>query len=433
MTDMNTIQAQFEKALTAATQAGADGARLKCSSNQANSVNFDAGRLKSVSSRDSLNYSLEVLKDGRIGRSRGNDLDRLLDLVAGAMTLTKTGSVAHFDNWPAPADVVDVPTHSDTVLQLSTEKLVDDCRQIADAFKTYNPDLFIEAGASRQHGESLLMTSAGIVLTRTWTRWSLSGFLQRTEGTDMLFAGVSRSWNAVNEYYDPQAIIDECLNDARLGATVVPAPRGKLTAFFPPDAVWMLLQPLMMGINGRRVAKGESPLATKLGDEIMSRKLTIIDNPHVPFSNGSAAFDSDGIPTRKQALIEDGRLIRFLYDLDSAGLAGVEPTGNSGCSPYFTIISPGSETKDEILADIDNGIMIKNLMGFGQGNLANGDFSCNVGLGYKIENGKIVGRIKDTMVSGNMFDLLKNVRLGRETNYTGQYPWIAVEGMDVSA
>ena len=124
----------------------------------------------------------------------------------------------------------------------------------------------------------------------------------------------------------------------------------------------------------------------------------------------------------------------FLYDLDTAGLAGTKPTGNSGCSPYSLDVSPGRETKEELLSSIDDGLYIKELMGFGQGNIINGDFSSNVALGYRIRRGKIVGRVKNTMMAGNIYDLLaKNVRLSSDRDPILRLPYALIEGVSVSA
>ena len=198
----------------------------------------------------------------------------------------------------------------------------------------------------------------------------------------------------------------------------------------------------MRGFNGRNVAKGESPLAGKLEQRIISPAFTIVDDPHQPYCQNAAEIDHDGIPTRKQTLVRDGVLQRFLYDLDSAGLAGAEPTGNNGCSPYHAVVSPGPRTSAELLASLEDGLYLtENLIGFGQSNILNGDFSCNVGVGYRVRNGEIVGRVKDTMLSGNLCDIMNGkVELSSDTHYDngdpryhGVYPHAVVEGVTVSA
>ena len=95
---------------------------------------------------------------------------------------------------------------------------------------------------------------------------------------------------------------------------------------------------------------------------------------------------------------------------------------------------PGEESSEELLAGIGDGLYIKLLMGFGQSNILNGDFSANVGLGYRIKGGKVVGRVKDTMVAGNVYDIFKaNVQLSRERDPMYRLPYAVLHGVNVSA
>lgn len=106
-------------------------------------------------------------------------------------------------------------------------------------------------------------------------------------------------------------------------------------------------------------------------------------------------------------MIDSGVLRGFLYDLDTASRAKRRPTGNSGCAPNNWVISPGNTPLKEIISSIREGLMVESVMGLGQGNPISGEFSVNVALGYKIENGEIVGRVKNTMLAGNVYDALK--------------------------
>ena len=114
--------------------------------------------------------------------------------------------------------------------------------------------------------------------------------------------------------------------------------------------------------------------------------------------------------------MENGVLRAFLYDLQTAGLAGKETTGSGfrslgslpSPSPTSWVLSEGSMSIEEMISDVKEGLLIDQIMGAWAGNVLSGDFSGNVHLGFKIENGKLVGRVKDTMVAGNAFEILKN-------------------------
>jgi PmbA protein len=113
----------------------------------------------------------------------------------------------------------------------------------------------------------------------------------------------------------------------------------------------------------------------------------------------------------RQQLTEALKAARnVIYDLDTAGRVGVKPTGH-GSSRNFTnlVISPGATAYETMLRDTPRGLLVHEFLGLGQGNPINGEFSVNVFLGCKIENGKLVGRVKDVMLAGNAFEALKNI------------------------
>ena len=129
---------------------------------------------------------------------------------------------------------------------------------------------------------------------------------------------------------------------------------------------------------------------------------------------------------------------------------GVEPVGGSlaiaDLSPAEVITTSGSTTAsiasgettfDEMVSDIKEGLIVDQLMGASQGNVLGGDFSGNVLLGFKIENGEIAGRIKDTMVSGNIYQLLKDITaIGSEARWVGSFlntPPIYLSGVSVAS
>ncbi len=424
----------LQKGLVVAKRLGATGAKLAFNHAEKTDCRFEAGRLKDTGGRETLSYSVEVLVDGRKGNTAGNRLEDLDTMIERAVTLAKVGSIAHFDAYPAPGELAPVKTYSEQTLTLSREKMIEGCQEMADLLKAYNPDLFIECSANRIESEELLVTSGGVCRAARRTHWNLGAFVQRTADTDMLFAGYSRGWSDLNAFYDPRGIAEKIITDLRRGETIVDSPKGKVVTYLPPETLGRMFSPLFMGTNGRNVAKGDSPLAGRLGEQVLASSLTIVDDPHQHYASGARAIDDNGIPTRKQTIFERGVLERFLYDLDSAGLAQAEPTGNNGCNPYSPRVLPGDKPSAELLAEIQDGLYLCDIIGFGQSNIINGDFSGNVGLGYRIKKGKIIGRVKNTMIAGNLYEILRqNVLVSSDTEHEGRYPHVVIEGVSVSA
>jgi len=433
-THIDAIKEKFMKALDTARGLGAAGAKLGFGKRERIGCSFESGRLKSADLRQNMAYNISVLVNGRLGSTTGNDLDDLDEMIKRAVALASAGSVAHFDAWPAPRPQREVKTYSESAAALTREKMIESGQQIVDLLKEYNSEMFINASAEKSKSESLLVTTGGTCHTSRHTAWSLGSFVQRTEGTDMLFAGFSRSWRELNELYDPQKIAEEIILDLKDGETTAEAPLGKTRALLSPEIFGMLLSPVLIGVNGRNVARGDSPLRGRIGEKILAETITLIDDPHLDYCIGAEEIDSNGIPAREISIISNGVLESFLYDLDSAGLAGAEPTGNDSCAPHSLTTPPGTRHSSEMLATLDDGIFIKGLLGFGMSNMTNGDFSGNVCLGYRVKNGKVVGRLKNTMIAGNVYELLKaNVELSSDQDPVDRMGHALIEGLQVSA
>jgi PmbA protein len=136
-------------------------------------------------------------------------------------------------------------------------------------------------------------------------------------------------------------------------------------------------------------------------------------------------------------------LRNFIYDLDTAGRAGQHPTGH-GTNRSLTnlVMHPGEHSFEEMVAGIQEGLMVHEFLGLGQGNPINGEFSVNVFLGYKIENGRIAGRVKDVMLAGNAYSALKDITaISREREwvsgssawFSGLFPYVQVGKLNVTA
>jgi len=121
--------------------------------------------------------------------------------------------------------------------------------------------------------------------------------------------------------------------------------------------------------------------------------------------------------------VSQGTIEGFTYDLWTAALAKAAPTGNGykggllGGGGFRTppsigvsnmLVSAGEVEEKEIISSIKEGLLVESVLGLGQGNLASGEFSNNVAVAFKIGDGKIVGRVKNTMISGNSYELLKD-------------------------
>jgi len=206
------------------------------------------------------------------------------------------------------------------------------------------------------------------------------------------------------------AIVREQLDRAKDLATIS---TGMLPVVFTPSGVASaLIAPLMAAFNGKTVFEGASPVAHRLGERVFDSHFSLTDDPTIPFRPSTRPFDDEGVPSQRTPLVEHGVVRSFLYDLQTAGMAGKTSTGSAARGrglpspgPSAFVIEPGNVTFESMVSDIKEGLVVEELMGAEQGNVLGGDFSGNVLLGYKVESGRIVGRVKNTMVSGNIYQL----------------------------
>jgi PmbA protein len=123
------------------------------------------------------------------------------------------------------------------------------------------------------------------------------------------------------------------------------------------------------------------------------------------------------VPCRRIGLIENGVIGEPVFDLQTGGQAGRSTTGSAqrGLAntpkPGISVVDirPGRTPYATILSGMKDGLIIEGLLGAGQGNELGGDFRANVALGYRVKDGKIIGRVKDTMISGNVYTVLNNI------------------------
>ncbi|MCZ6538850.1 MAG: metallopeptidase TldD-related protein, partial [Chloroflexi bacterium] len=382
-------------------------------------VSFEANRLKEIMRRDTSGVALRVIDEGRIGFSSTTDAARDGELVGRAGSLAKFGSEASFD-FPAPAEYPEVETFDPDVPQISQQSMIDTGQGLIEQLLDEWPDLLCDASVGWSTGHGRIMNSAGVDAEYEQTGYYCSLGGQLIRGTDMLNVWAGYGSSKMFGETDLDVLLQTIRRSLRWATNTAQATSntGDLPVIFTPRGVSAtLLHPLISGFNGKNVANGSSPLADRWGEKIVDERISIFDDPLIPGARGSRPFDDEGVASRKHGLIENGVAGGPLLDLQTAGQLGKSSTGAAGRglasspSPGTSVIdiAAGETGFDEMIAGVRDGLVVEALLGAGQGNELGGDFRANVSLGYRIENGEIVGRVKDTMISGNVYKVLSQV------------------------
>jgi PmbA protein len=391
-------------------------------------VRFEANRLKQLQTNQSTSVSLRIIKNGRIGYATTTGTGDARALVASAVETAEFGTEARFQ-LPGATDYPQVDVYDPAVASIPIKEMIRLGEAMIAAVTGHTPGIMCEAGASRGIVSVRIINSRGgqAAYRKSFCHLDIEGNL--IEETDMLFVGESDS--SCHPISDTKEITDTVLKQLELAKHRAKSPTKQLPVIFTPDGVASaLILPLMSAFNGKTVQEGASPVGDKVGSLVFDKNLSLHDDPTIGYRPGSRPCDDEGVPSQRTPLIEGGVVAGFLYDLQTAALAGKKSTGNGSRnrgslpapSPSAFIITPGTTTFDDMVRDVKEGLVVEQLMGAEQGNILGGDFTGNVLLGYKVESGKIVGRVKDTMVSGNIYKILKDIAaIGSEAKWVGGF------------
>lgn len=405
-------------------------------------VSFEANRLKRVETRQTSGIALRLIANGRIGFASTTRLDDLQSLVDDALAVAPYGAEATF-TFPKLNDYPTVSIYDAAVIGLSAEEMAQSGQEMIDRLRGYNSDILGYVHLRKEVTSVDIINSNGGEAHFQKTSFSASLEANWVRGTDIL--DVWEEGESCRADLNYQAIVDTALEKIHLAEATAPISTGQLPVIFTPKGVlYAMLLPLQMAFNGRNVLEGASPLRGKLGQKVFDGRLTLYDDGRVPYMPSSAPCDGEGVPTQRTTLIEDGIVRSFFYDLQTAGLAGAQSTGNGHRSltetpkpsPNAWIFEPGELSYPEMLADVKEGLLVDQVMGAWAGNILAGDFSGNVHLGYRIQNGQLVGRVKDTMITGNVFKALDSlVGIGDRAIWVGnaQIPYLYCRSLGVAS
>jgi PmbA protein len=238
---------------------------------------------------------------------------------------------------------------------------------------------------------------------------------------------------------EPEKLAEQILQRLIWAKHNVSSPNRRVPVLFTGKAADMLWGTAQAALNGKRVLESASPWAEKLGTQVIDPDITLYQDPQAgPYS---CPFDDEGTPTKPLVFVEKGILQEYYCDRSTGSKLETGTTGNGfrptlGSYPtpglFNFLIQPGEASLQELIQQMDDGLIIDQMLGSGGG--ISGDFSINIELGYRVRKGEVIGRIKDTMVAGNIYAALKQVELGSDADWNGSCytPSLIVEGLSTT-
>ena len=404
----------------------ADQAEVYIASVKETPVGFEANRLKQIRTRQSTTIALRLIKGGRLGFAASSRLDNPQALVEAALETTQFGARARFE-LPSALDYPLVNIYDPEVEKVSLEQMVQMGQSLIDKVRAHTPELLCDARVNKATVSVQIVNSKGGRSSYKKSLFSIGLDGNLIRGTDILFVEETQnSCHPVLEYHD---LAESVIKQLELAKNLAQINSGNFPVIFTPRGVANgLMAPLAVAFNGKLVLQGASPLGQRKGECIFDPRFSLWDDATQPYRPHSSPCDDEGIPCRRLPLIERGVVSHFFYDLQTAGLANTQSTGHgsraTGGLPIpmasALIVEEGDMSFENMVNDMKEGLVVEVLMGAEQGNLLAGDFSGNVLLGYKVERGEFVGRVKDTMVSGNIYSALRQLTaLGNKSMWVG--------------
>ncbi|NBU99262.1 MAG: TldD/PmbA family protein, partial [Spirochaetia bacterium] len=297
-------------------------------------------------------------------------------------------------------------------------------------------------GVSKTEGFSVLRNSKGISYDRKSNSISAYIGVTASQGEQKKMGFYSNSYKSFSAF-DPEFMAEQAVSRATelLGATSIQG--AMYPIIFSNRISSSIISMFLSPFYAEAIQKGQSRLAGKLGEKIASDILTFTIDPHIPGMPGSRYFDSEGVHTQKMEVITEGKLNTYLYNLESAFKAKVEPNGfgsrsysgkaGTGISNLF--VKKGDSTLARLLRAYPECIYVTRLEGGSGCSAISGDISIGV-QGFLYKNGIQIQPVEKITLSGNYFDLLHKID-DLSSEYSDSYssikvPDILVSGMVIS-
>lgn len=383
------------------------------------SVSFENDKLNSIDDVSHSALSCRLFHEGKVGNSYVNDPNDYQQLIDNSIESARFGE---------SLDIVLPNTQNYQQFQwmnnpkninYSKQDLKDMASFLLKEIKKFAPNAKVSTMGQNSYALISLQNTAGFKGEYETSSLYLQGGLFELAEDDSFL-----------ELYEGDTFFDDELDFTKIIQTLeqrIQRSRqvsklkktGKMPVIFAPSSIDLLITPIEIAINGKTLSKDLSLFANRLNESMFDEKFTFVDDPFYYRGLSTAPFDDEGTIGEKIEIIDKGVFKNFIYDCTTAKKVNAITTGhasrgiNSLPVPALSnrILGMGNHSLEEMISSIDYGLMLVMSLGEGQSNIIAGDFSVLAETAYLIENGILKGRVKDIMISGNSFELLKDISM----------------------
>jgi PmbA protein len=446
-TDLREIAADVVRR---AMQGGATAAEVVAMDGSEFSTVVRLGEVETLKESGSKGIGVRVFFGQRAASTYSSDLTPggIEQMVDSALRLAKVTSEDPFAGIPEPSQLGkldgDLQLYYDDVYSLSTADRIDYARRAEKAALEADPRITNSEGGTFDAaiGYKVLANSHGFIgdYRRSYCSVSAVPIAQIDD------AAMQRDYwysvaNSLSKLDSPEEVgkIAARRTLRRLGARKVKT--AKVPIVFEHTVAGALVGHIFEAVNGDSIYRHASYLSGKLGEKIAGDNINVIDDGTMPGGFGTSPFDSEGVPSRKTIVLENGVLKSYLLNTYTAKKLGLQTTGNAsrglagtpGIGPGNFFLKPGTKSMEQIIGDIKEGLLVTEFLGFGV-NLVTGDFSRGAS-GIWIQNGELTFPVEEITVAGNLKDMFANVsEIGNDLQFRSSIasPSLRIDGMTVA-
>ncbi|HYQ79178.1 MAG TPA: TldD/PmbA family protein [Solirubrobacterales bacterium] len=428
---MTELSAVARRAVEAATGAGAGDAEAYVSRESGRQVRVHGGEVESLTAATQTGVGIRAWSGRRVGYAYGTDLSEA-GVAAIAARAAEAAAVADEDEFaapPAPSEVEALPGLSDpSIAEWETPRAVDLALTVERTALESDPRLVgVEVAVYADSGEQVAIASSTGVAGE-YESSSCYAYLQAlAEGEGARETGLGFGLARGPRGLDPEAIGAEAAERA-LSMIGAGKPASRSCPVILDETVAASFAGLIGGgLGAKAVQRGRSPFAGRLEEALASEAFALHDDGRDPQGPASAPFDAEGVPRRRTALIEGGRLRSYLYDTYSANREGVSSTGSAArqgyrslpsVAPSNLVVAPGALSLEQLLAEAGDGILVTDVAGLHSGvNPVTGVFSVGAS-GREIRGGALAEPVREFTIAGELTAMLGAVSAaGAETRW----------------
>jgi len=390
------------------------------------SVTIRKQEVENIVEASSRALGLRVIKGGRVAVSYSSDFtpDALKQFVADTVERAAISDVDDAAGLPedgyGQVDPASLDLFDPDIEDMDADRAIDLARRCEQAGFDADSRITNSGGASYGYntGTRVLVNSRGFTGSFSGSGCSVSVELMADDADGRK---QNDYWYTADRFFknleSPESVGQKAAERAvrKLGARKVQT--REVPVVWDPIVSRALVGLLSRAASGELLYRRSSFLLDLEGQQIASPLLNVVDDPLLPGKLGSRGFDGEGLISVKNDIFREGTFVQFLLDTYTARKTGRESThsavrgvgGTPSVGTSNLLLLPGSSTPEEIIASVDDGLYLTELLGFGD-NITTGDFSRGA-AGLWIEHGKLSYPVAEINVSGNLRQMIADIEM----------------------